>query len=56
MNLNVCFHLGDLGSKVLVLLWVLQEIYKLKDLQLGFLTTCHILELYINVILHHLCC
>ena len=49
----VC-HLGDLGSEVLVLLWVLQEVDELQDLQLGLLTAGHVLELDVDVVLHHL--
>lgn len=53
-RLEPCAHLGDLGSEVLVLLWVLQEVDKLQDLQLGLLAAGHVLELHLNVILHHL--
>lgn len=50
------FYLGDLSSEVLVLLRVLQEVHKLHYLQLGLLTTSHILELHFDVVLHHLGC
>lgn len=49
------FHLGNLGSEVLVLLWVLQEVDKLQDLHLGFFTPGHIFKLHINFVLHHFC-
>lgn len=49
-------HLGDLGAEVLVLLRVLQEVDELQDLQLGLLTAGHVLELHLDVVLHHLGC
>ena len=35
-------HLGDLGTQVLVLFWVLEKVYKLHNLQLSLLTPRHI--------------
>lgn len=48
-----CFYLGDLGSEVLVLLRVLQEVHKLQDLHFGLLTAGHVLEFHADVVLHH---
>lgn len=48
-------HLWDLGSQVLVLFGILQEVHKLQDLKLGLLTTCHIFELDINLMFQDLC-
>lgn len=48
-------HLWDLGSQVLVLFRLLQEVNKLHDLKLGLLTTCHIFELDVNLMFQDLC-
>lgn len=55
VSLYVCVfsHLGDLSSEVLVLLWVLQEVDKLQDLNFGLLTAGHVLELHADVVSHH---
>lgn len=44
-------YLWNFGPKVLVLFGVLQEIYKLHDLQLGFFTTSHVCKPHADVIL-----
>lgn len=40
--IHVHANLGYLGTQFLVLLWVLEEVDKLHDLQLGLLAACHI--------------
>ena len=42
INTNYNMYLGYSSPKFMVLLGVLQEIHKLHNLQLGFLTTCDI--------------
>ena len=39
---HVHANLGYLGTQFLVLLWILEEVDKLHDLQLGLLAACHI--------------
>lgn len=47
-------HLWDLGSEVLVLLRVLQEVDKLQNLQFGLLTTCNVLKPNTDVVFYYL--
>lgn len=48
------WHLGDLGTQVLILLGVLQKVDELHDLQLGLLAPRHVFELDVDLVAQHL--
>lgn len=47
-------HLWDLGSQVLVLPRILQEVDKLQNLHFGLLTACNVPESHANVAFYYL--
>ncbi len=53
-SLYAMAHLWDLGSKVLVLPRVLQEVDKLQNLQFGLLTARNVLESNADVVFNYL--
>lgn len=50
---KVMQYLWNLGTQILILLWVLKKVDKLHDLQLCLLTASHILKLDVDLIPKH---